>query len=412
MSDNQQQRVDSATCDVVSDVLHGNVDAVRKWLHGDGRSNVKKQAVVLYKAAVEGHIDICQLVIDCDIVSTGDLTRALRVACDYGHLSVVQLIVGHRCNIQLLDDCLHLAASWCHTEVVNWLLPLTHPTDADYMRWDLVQASARGDMTRVTQLVNTIGRDVTDVMSHAVWTACYWCRVDIVDWLMTHTSADVNYSGVFRTKTGNMTSLAAACYQGHMKVVERLLTNVTLRSEINMVSGKSCNTALHFVIWCTRQTPLHESCYRDDTAAVVDVVYESDVNMQDRDGATAMHFACMNGHLDTVKVLLSVFADTSITDDFGRTPVAVCEYCGSPELAHYIQHNHLMSVSGEDDNDSNRTVSGQADHNNTHTQVSIEDSVFVQPVINNNENHTNYAESSKSNNKRERHNNMSFCNVT
>jgi hypothetical protein len=31
------------------------------------------------------------------------------------------------------------------------------------------------------------------------------------------------------------------------------------------------------------------------------------------------------------------------------TPVAVCEYCGSPELAHYIQHNHLMYVSGDDE---------------------------------------------------------------
>jgi hypothetical protein len=51
MSDNQQQRVDSATCDVVSDAIHGNVDAVRKWLHGDGRYNVMKQAVVLYRAA-------------------------------------------------------------------------------------------------------------------------------------------------------------------------------------------------------------------------------------------------------------------------------------------------------------------------------------------------------------------------
>jgi hypothetical protein len=53
MSDKQQQRVDSATCDVVSDAIHGNVDAVRKWLHGDGRYNVKKQALVLYRAAVE-----------------------------------------------------------------------------------------------------------------------------------------------------------------------------------------------------------------------------------------------------------------------------------------------------------------------------------------------------------------------
>jgi ankyrin repeat protein len=51
------------------------------------------------------------------------------------------------------------------------------------------------------------------------------------------------------------------------------------------------------------------------------VVYECDVNMQDRHGRTATHRACMNGHLDTVKVLLSVFADVNTTDDDGYTPI-------------------------------------------------------------------------------------------
>jgi hypothetical protein len=153
MSDNQQQRVDSATCDVVRDAIHGNVDAVRKWLHGDGRNNVKKQAMVLYRAARYGHTDICQLVIDCGTVPTDNLTRALHPACYRGHLSVVQLIVstlGHYCDSQLLNKSLRTAVSRCSTKVVNWLLPLTYPTDADYKRWDLVQASARGDLTRVT----------------------------------------------------------------------------------------------------------------------------------------------------------------------------------------------------------------------------------------------------------------------
>jgi ankyrin repeat protein len=160
-----------------------------------------------------------------------------------------------------------------------------------------------------------------------------WGRVDIVDWLMTHTSADVNYSRVIYFNNGSMTSLAIACYEGHMTVVKRLLIDATSPCDVNMVTGVRYNTALHEVIWHTKLTPLHWSCYSGDTAAVVDVVYESDVNMQDRAGRTAMHHACMNGHLDTVKVLLSVFADTNITDDDGRTPVAMCEYCGNPELA-------------------------------------------------------------------------------
>jgi hypothetical protein len=84
MSHNQQQLEDSATCDVVSDAIHGNVEAVRKWLHGGGRCNVNTQAVILRRAAMEGHREICQLVIDCDTVSTDDLTHALHLACYWG----------------------------------------------------------------------------------------------------------------------------------------------------------------------------------------------------------------------------------------------------------------------------------------------------------------------------------------
>jgi ankyrin repeat protein len=182
---------------------------------------------------------------------------------------------------------------------------------------------------------------------------------------MTHTSADVNYSRVIFS--GSMTSLAAACYEGHVAVVKRLLINVTLQCEVNAVSGVMRNTALHEVIRYTRETPLHVSCYRGDTAAVVDVVYESDVNMQDKGGRTAMHNACVNGHLDIVKVLLSVFADTDITNDYGDTPVALCEYYGSPELAHYIQHNHLMYVSGDGDVN-NAGVVDRTNHNTSITR--------------------------------------------
>jgi ankyrin repeat protein len=153
---------------------------------------------------------------------------------------------------------------------------------------------------------------------------------------MTHTSADVNYSRVLDITAGSMTSLAIACYKGHVKVAKRMLTDASSPCDVNMVTGKKCNTALHDIIWYTQWTPLHVSCYSGDTAAVVNVVYQSDVNMQDRGGNTAMHCACVNGHLDTVKVLLSVFADINITDDTGDTSVAVSEYYGSPELVHYI----------------------------------------------------------------------------
>jgi ankyrin repeat protein len=373
----QQKLVHSAG--VVSDAIYGNVDAVRKWLHGDGRNNVIKQTEVLHAAAEKGHTGICKLIIDCDTVPTDELTIAFSDACENEHLSVVQLIVrtlGHHCNTQLLDDCLHYAALKSNTDVGNLLLPLTNPTDADYMRWDLVQACARcGDLTRVKQFVYRVGPNVTDVMSHALWTACYKGKGDTVDWLMTHTSADVNHSRAvdLNRPRDSMTSLAITCYEGHTSVTKRMLTNATLSCDVNMVSEARCNTALHEVIWYTRRTPLHDACISGDKAAVLDVVYESDVNKQDRNGCTAMHYACMNGHFDIAEVLLSVFANINITDDYGRTPVELCELYGNSELANYIQHNHQMYVSREDDDESNVTVSGQVEHNNADTQVTFED---------------------------------------
>jgi hypothetical protein len=87
MDDKQKQLVDSATCDVVSEAIHGNVDAVCKWLHGDGRhnNNMSKHKVILYRAAAEDHNNICRLVIDCDSVTTDDLIYALRNACCYNY---------------------------------------------------------------------------------------------------------------------------------------------------------------------------------------------------------------------------------------------------------------------------------------------------------------------------------------
>jgi hypothetical protein len=55
-----------------------------------------------------------------------------------------------------------------------------------------------------------------------------------------------------------MTSLAIACYEGHMTVVKRLLTDVTSPCDVNMVTGMRRNTALHEVIWYTQSTPLHD----------------------------------------------------------------------------------------------------------------------------------------------------------
>lgn len=136
---NKKQLTDNATSSVAKNARQGNVFAVQQWINAGGRYNSKKQGVIMLAAAEGGHIDILQPIIGCKAVSTGDLTDALRTTCFYGHLPAVQLLVnklGRHCNSRLLDNLLHFAASRCHTDMMNWLLLLTHPSSANYiMRW-------------------------------------------------------------------------------------------------------------------------------------------------------------------------------------------------------------------------------------------------------------------------------------
>lgn len=153
-------------------------------------------------------------------------------------------------------------------------------------------------------------------------------------------------------------------------------------------------------------TPLHVSCFRCDTAAVVDEVYRSDVNMQERDGKTAMLYACKNGHFDILRVLLSVFADTDITNDDGRTPAAECEYWGSPELAHYIKR--LMHVPSN--NDINGSISAATPTIHL-APFKLENNVYVKSRTNNYKTLTSQVENSKLNKKCKHYCNICCCNI-
>jgi uncharacterized protein len=48
--------------------------------------------------------------------------------------------------------------------------------------------------------------------------------------------------------------------------------------------------------------------------------------MQDREGATPLHHACFNGHLDVVQKLLDIGARIEAEDFLGGTPLIVAAY--------------------------------------------------------------------------------------
>ncbi len=94
--------------------------------------------------------------------------------------------------------------------------------------------------------------------------------------------------------------------------VASLLSNPDISANVN-VQDDNNNTALHY------------ACWKGHTA-VVKLLLDAgaDINMTNRAGSTPLHSACGNGHLQSVKALLAVGASTQ-TMNFYCTNC--CRYC-------------------------------------------------------------------------------------
>ncbi len=66
----------------------------------------------------------------------------------------------------------------------------------------------------------------------------------------------------------------------------------------------------------------------------------ADANTRHSDGATALHYACMNENFQMVHVLISAGADPSVADDKLNTPLHVCASNGNDTIAEYLILNN------------------------------------------------------------------------
>jgi hypothetical protein len=223
--------------------------------------------------------------------------------------------------------------------IVKWLISdvmtLSH---TDRITWLLIAACARGDMSDIQQLATQVDSDVTRVMSQALRVACYRGRDDVVKWLTSHTTADVRSFGLMPTVRGEVTSLMAACDRSNCSIVRRLLQCVTPHA-VNMMSGYIRDTALHFTVCSEAKANLQliEACIDGNIDKAANMLHVSNLDLQAAGGSTALHWACGQGHVEIVRMLLSHFASTDVTDDCRRTSAMWAETMGHTEVLPYLQ---------------------------------------------------------------------------
>ncbi len=249
-----------------------------------------------------------------------------------------------------MTDAIGNASTRGHADVVKWLAyDVMKLSRSEATGWLLAAAaSSNNDDSTVEQLIkeSKATYDVCDdALNKALRSACWNGRLDIVQWLMTNTAADVDSPGIMWTWYGEMTSLTAACSGGYTSVATYIVQCVK-DDTINTVCSDSGDTALHLTIWCKTgdNTQLHDASERGDLDVVHRLMYEcSNVDTQNNEGHTPLHLATLFGHVEVVRSLLSITAQTVITDNNGLTPVNSADKYGNGELIPYLEF-HVNDV--------------------------------------------------------------------
>lgn len=307
---------------------------------------------MLLTAAMRGHADVCQQILDAGVITKGDvLWQALRTACLQDHLHTADIFLKYNNSVNFLNpnhvrELLSAIAANGQLNILMWIAFGVGMKKEDKLKFAFVAESALGNIKTIQQMSAVIGITATDVMSQALWAASWNGRREVVNWLVTHTAASVSRSQVTWAPLGLIKSASlAACHQGHWSIATQLLQRCVSPHTINWATNGMNNTTLHCAIWCQKKLgvlPLHQACFAGDVSATDTLLRIGDVNMQDAIGQTPLHYACQGGHALVVKLLLSVFARCDIVDDRNNTAAQYAVNCGHTDML-----GTLLSVTAE-----------------------------------------------------------------
>ncbi|GMF44344.1 unnamed protein product [Phytophthora fragariaefolia] len=223
----------------------------------------------LMQAISKGHLEIVAILLehgaDMNKVDNHGKTPLWR-AVDQGFFEIVQVLVEHGADMNKVDNHgrtpLWRALKRGHVELVRYLESLGAAKEITPVFTDLMKSCASGktDASRIKVLVEHYDDDVNAVDEWGKTPLCWLCDseantidIAVMRLLVEEYGADVNA----QTKRGGVTPLMLAAFNGDVQAAEWLLR------------------------------------------------LNADVNMTDKHGQSAWHYATHNGHWEVNKLLLS-----------------------------------------------------------------------------------------------------------
>ena len=239
---------------------------------------------------------------------------------------VIKLSTQFRDDVKLLNEILIESCCDGHLDVVKWMVEHT-AADVNY--------------TGVIKIIMTWGEEIDDYHT-PLTAACYYKHMDVVRYLLEMSRVDVNLSD---SKRG-YTPLIRACLNASISV-SMFLCEVN-NIDVN-IANRHGHTALHFAVSSGKdlgRTQLHLACIQGDVTEVMRLVCIDDsvINVQDNGDYTPLHLACRFGHTDIVKTLMMTGADETITDIIWETPAQVADKYGHHSLLKLLDRESLVEM--------------------------------------------------------------------
>uniref|UniRef100_A0A182W197 Uncharacterized protein n=1 Tax=Anopheles minimus TaxID=112268 RepID=A0A182W197_9DIPT len=276
----------------------------------------------------------------------------LCIAAHEGILPMVNLLLEFGADVEQTNSqgctSLILASARGHCDVVRQLVAagsFLGQTDTS-QRCALVHAAIAGRLQVVKYLVacdwipRPASNDVTleQAAQQALTAAAGQGNTDIVEDLLDMGEVQVNRLDVI---TGE-TALTTACTNGHTETIATLLNRGASPEVRNRKEMAPLLIAVKEGHWAIVERLLQHpaDCEQTEanskTALMIAAEEGASLTAQDKDGLTALSWACLRGKQQAAKCLLERGADKQHADGTGRTPLDLAAYQGSASLVQML----------------------------------------------------------------------------
>ena len=373
-------------------VIDGELDVLQILINYGADINARDSRgnTLLHYACKTGHLPIVEYLIvqrnmSPNIQNQQDKTP-LHWACWNGHLPIVEFLISQGADISVKDENgwtpLKAAQESYHLDIVKYLRSYTIAncgirliaaaekgdlqmvifwTEEGYVdpnvrdshgRTPMHYACKKGHWSIIRYLISRGARVPVYAQRRIICSACMYGYLDIVKYLISQ-GANVN-----ATDEKGRTLLHIACEQGNLPIIELLISkdaDISVKDENGCTPLKVAQKFdysdiveyLRSYITVNGDKQLIEAAKKGNLQAVKFWIEEGHVapNVHDGDGRTPLHYACEQGYLPIVELLISSGANISVKDKNGCTPFKVARESGHSNIAVYLRS--YITVNGD-----------------------------------------------------------------